>query len=122
MAVCLPVLLTRPAESDVSLAVHLPGVLPAVPAVEDVLPVVLPDVLVAAVFSALHPVDVSPAAEDVLPAVLLLSAPDFSQAAVDEAAVPVVFLAAAWDVLLVLLQVLLPHLLPLPHHLSLIHI
>ena len=29
---------------------------------------------------------------------------------------PVVFLAAAWDVLLVLLQVLLPHLLPLPHH------
>ena len=101
VTVCLPVSLTQPAVPDVLLAVHLPGVLPAVPAVEDVLPAVLPDVLVAAaVFSALHPVDVSPAAEDVLPTVLLLSAPDFSQAAVavDEAAAPVVFLAAAWDV------------------------
>ena len=91
VTVCLPVLLTQPAVPDVLLAVHLPGVLPAV----------LPDVLVAAaVFSALHPVDVSPAAEDVLPTVLLLSAPDFSQAAVavDAAAAPVVFLAAAWDV------------------------
>ena len=59
MTVCLPVSLTQTAVPDVLLAVHLPGVLPAVPAVEDVLPAVLPDVLVAAaVFSVLHPEDV----------------------------------------------------------------
>ena len=91
VAVCLPILLTQPAVPDVSLAV---------PAVENALQVVPPDVSLVAVFSVLHPVDVLQAAGDVLPAVLLLSAPDFSQAAVavDEAAVPVVFLAAAEDV------------------------